>query len=63
MSFFNKENLAQNKTEILSGLTVAIALVPEAVAFAFVANVHPLMGIYAAFFLCLITKVSGKQKF
>jgi SulP family sulfate permease len=37
------------KTEVLAGLTVALALVPEAVAFAFVAGVHPLVGLYAAF--------------
>ncbi len=43
------------KTEILSGLTVALALVPEAVAFAFVAGVHPLVGLYAAFIVGLIT--------
>src|SRR5688500_18388972 len=45
------------KNEILSGLTVALALVPEAVAFAFVANVEPLVGLYAAFMMCLITAV------
>jgi SulP family sulfate permease len=47
------------KTEILSGLTVALALVPEAVAFAFVADVHPLVGLYAAFIVGLITAVMG----
>ncbi|MHC2991519.1 sulfate permease [Pontibacter sp. HJ8] len=47
------------KNEVLSGLTVALALVPEAVAFAFVAGVGPLVGLYAAFFLCLITSVFG----
>lgn len=49
----------QWKTEILSGLTVALALVPEAVAFAFVAGVHPLVGLYAAFLVGLITAVIG----
>jgi len=49
----------QAKTEILSGLTVALALVPEAVAFAFVAGVHPLVGLYAAFIVGLITAVMG----
>ncbi|MGB0507905.1 MAG: SulP family inorganic anion transporter, partial [Pikeienuella sp.] len=43
------------KTEILSGLTVALALVPEAVAFSFVAGVNPLVGLYAAFIVGLIT--------
>lgn len=47
------------KIEILSGLTVALALVPEAVAFAFVAGVPPLVGLYAAFMICLITSVFG----
>jgi len=47
------------KTELLAGLTVALALVPEAVAFAFVAGVHPLVGLYAAFIVGLITAVIG----
>jgi SulP family sulfate permease len=44
---------------VLSGLTVALALVPEAVAFAFVAGVEPLVGLYAAFIVGLITAVFG----
>ena len=47
------------KAEILSGLTVALALVPEAVAFAFLAGVPPLVGLYAAFIICLITSILG----
>lgn len=47
------------KTEVLSGLTVALALVPEAVAFAFVAGVHPLVGLYAAFIVGLVTALIG----
>ncbi len=47
------------KIELLSGLTVALALVPEAVAFAFVAGVHPLVGLYAAFIVGLVTAVFG----
>ena len=47
------------KADILSGLTVALALVPEAIAFAFVAKVEPLVGLYAAFFVGLITSVFG----
>ncbi len=49
----------QLKTDTLSGLTVALALVPEAVAFAFVAQVHPLVGLYAAFIVGLITALFG----
>jgi len=47
------------RIELLAGLTVALALVPEAVAFAFVAGVHPLVGLYAAFIVGLITAVFG----
>ena len=47
------------KNDILSGLTVALALVPEAVAFAFVAGVDPLVGLYAAFLVGLITGIFG----
>ncbi len=50
---------ARYRTEILSGLTVALALVPEAVAFSFVAGVHPLVGLYAAFIVGLITASFG----
>lgn len=47
------------KIEILAGLTVALALVPEAVAFSFVAGVEPLVGLYAAFLVGLITACIG----
>ena len=47
------------KDDILSGLTVALALVPEAVAFAFVAGLDPLIGLYGAFIMGLITSVFG----
>ena len=47
------------KNDVLSGFTVALALVPEAVAFAFVAGVGPLVGLYAAFMVGLITAVFG----
>lgn len=47
------------KNEVLAGLTVAIALVPEAIAFAFIAGVDPLVGLYAAFIMGLITAVLG----
>ena len=47
------------RIEILAGLTVALALVPEAIAFAFVAGVTPLSGLYAAFIVGLITALFG----
>ncbi len=50
---------ANVKNDLLSGLTVALALVPEAVAFAFVAHVDPLVGLYAAFMVGLITAAIG----
>jgi len=53
------DHAAKAKDDILSGLTVALALVPEAVAFAFVAGVHPLVGLYAAFMVGLITSLIG----
>lgn len=50
---------ASPKADLLSGLTVALALVPEAVAFAFVAGVDPIIGLYSAFFIGLIAAVVG----
>ncbi len=47
------------KNEVLSGTTVALALVPEAVAFAFVAGLEPMVGLYAAFMMGLITSIIG----
>ncbi len=58
MNFILKRR-ANAKNDVLSGLTVALALVPEAVAFAFVAGVDPLVGLYAAFMIGLITSVFG----
>jgi sulfate permease, SulP family len=63
---FNQINYLSNnfsfhslKNEILAGMTVSLALVPEAVAFAFVAGVAPLVGLYAAFIVGLITALFG----
>ncbi|MEM0914515.1 MAG: SulP family inorganic anion transporter, partial [Planctomycetota bacterium] len=53
LNYFRAQT-ATAKADILSGLTVALALVPEAVAFAFVAGVDPLIGLYSAFFIGLI---------
>ena len=47
------------KNDLLSGITVALALVPEAVAFAFVAGVEPMVGLYAAFMMGLLTSIFG----
>src|SRR5210317_1172454 len=56
---FHPSRVATVKNDVLSGLTVALALVPEAIAFAFVAGVAPLSGLYAAFIVGLITAVFG----
>ncbi|NRB35715.1 MAG: SulP family inorganic anion transporter [Rhodobacteraceae bacterium] len=56
---FRGLSLDRLRIELLAGLTVALALVPEAVAFAFVAGVHPLVGLYAAFIVGLVTALIG----
>ncbi|KAA3619131.1 MAG: SulP family inorganic anion transporter [Flavobacterium sp.] len=54
------KNFTRNpKNDILSGLTVALALVPEAVAFAFVAGIDPLVGLYGAFMMGIVTSLFG----
>ena len=60
--YFNLFDLKQKvnyKTEVLSGLTVAMALVPEAVAFALIAGLSPLTGLYAAFIMGIVTAIFG----
>lgn len=47
------------KDELLSGITVALALVPEAIAFSFIAGLSPLIGLYSAFFIGIITSIFG----
>lgn len=55
-----RKNFTQNpKNDILSGLTVALALVPEAVAFAFIAEIPPIVGLYGAFMMGIITALFG----
>jgi sulfate permease, SulP family len=56
---FDLSQKVDYKTEVLSGLTVALALVPEAVAFALMAGLSPLTGLYAAFVVGLVTSVFG----
>ncbi|MDO8999688.1 MAG: SulP family inorganic anion transporter [Bacteroidota bacterium] len=59
LNLFDVTQKVNYKTEILSGLTVALALVPEAVAFALIAGLSPLTGLYAAFVMGLVTSVFG----
>ena len=58
LNFFNQRS-GSVKDDVLSGLTVALALVPEAIAFAFVAGVSPLIGLYSAFFIGLFSAITG----
>lgn len=58
-NLISKHSPKNAKNDILSGITVALALVPEAVAFALVAHVHPLVGLYAAFLMGLIASIVG----
>jgi sulfate permease, SulP family len=59
LNLFDFKQKVDYKTEVLSGLTVALALVPEAVAFAFIAGFSPLTGLYAAFVMGLVTSIFG----
>lgn len=59
LNLFDFSQSVNYKTEVLSGITVALALVPEAVAFALIAGLSPLTGLYAAFVMGLITSVFG----
>jgi SulP family sulfate permease len=59
MTEFIEKRVKNVRNDVLSGITVALALVPEAVAFAFVAGVDPLVGLYAAFMVGLITSIFG----
>ena len=58
LNFFRPQS-GSLKNDFLSGVTVSLALVPEAIAFAFVAGVSPLIGLYSAFFIGLITALFG----
>lgn len=59
LNLFDFSDPINYKTEILSGLTVAMALIPEAVAFALIAGLSPLTGLYAAFMMGLVTSILG----
>ncbi len=59
LNLFDFKQEVNYRTEILAGLTVALALVPEAVAFAIIAGLDPLIGLYAAFVMGLVTAVFG----
>ncbi len=57
--YIDLEKKGQIKADILSGITVALALIPEAIAFSFVAKVDPMVGLWAAFIMGLMTAIFG----
>ncbi len=59
LNLFDLSQTVHYKTEILSGLTVALALIPEAIAFALIAGLSPLTGLYAAFTMGFVTSILG----
>ncbi|MBK5273170.1 MAG: SulP family inorganic anion transporter, partial [Bacteroidia bacterium] len=59
LNLFDFKQRVEYKNEILSGLTVALALIPEAVAFSLIAGLSPLTGLYAAFTMGLVTSIFG----
>ena len=59
LNLFDFTQKVNYQTEILSGLTVAMALVPEAVAFALIAGLSPLTGLYSAFVMGIVAAVFG----
>lgn len=58
-NLFDLKKKVNVRTEVLSGLTVSLALIPEAIAFAMIAGLSPLTGLYAAFSIGLITSIFG----
>jgi SulP family sulfate permease len=59
LNFFDFKQVVNHRLEILSGITVALALIPEAVAFAMIAGLSPLTGLYAAFMVGLVASIFG----
>ncbi len=59
LNLFDFTQKVNYQTEVLSGLTVALALVPEAVAFALIAGLSPLTGLYSAFVMGIVAAVFG----
>ena len=56
---FTASRFSSLRGDVLAGLTSSFALVPECIAFALVAHLNPLMGLYGAFFICTITALFG----
>ncbi|MHA6196169.1 SulP family inorganic anion transporter [Pseudomonas wadenswilerensis] len=54
-----KNRALRVRSDVLAGLTTSFALVPECIAFALVAHLNPLMGLYGAFIICTLTALFG----
>lgn len=59
LHFFDFKQKVNYKTEILAGLTVAMTMIPESLSFAILAGLSPLVGLYAAFLMGIITAIFG----
>lgn len=59
INLFDKSSETSAKIEVLSGITVAFTLIPEAVAFAILAGLSPLTGLYGAIVMCFVTAILG----
>lgn len=62
MNEIKKEWFGNTKQDILSGMVVAIALIPEAIGFSIIAGVNPMMGLYASFCIAMITAFFGGRQ-
>jgi SulP family sulfate permease len=51
--------LSNTRSDVLSGMTVAVALIPEAIAFSILAGVSPMVGLYASFCIAIVTAIAG----
>jgi SulP family sulfate permease len=59
LSQWRKEWVLQPKADLLSGIVVALALVPEAIAFSLIAGVNPMVGLYASVIIAIIISIAG----
>ena len=56
---YREQWLGNPRADLLSGLVVALALIPEAIAFSIIAGVDPKVGLYASFSIALLTAITG----
>lgn len=59
LKFFDFKQKINYKTEVLAGLTVAMTMIPESLSFAILAGLSPIVGLYAAFLMGLVTAILG----